>query len=53
MVLVRVCPPAGNSTLSSFHGFDPDAPVRRHNKWRGTEQARKYISELLDKNGIR
>ena len=37
---------------ASFHGFDPDAPVRRHNNWRGTEQARKYISELLDKNGI-
>ena len=35
---------------TSFHGFDPGAPVKRHNNWRGTEQleARKYISELLD-----
>ena len=37
---------------TSFHGFDPDAPVKRHNNWRGTEQAGKYISELLNKNGI-
>jgi hypothetical protein len=37
---------------ASFHGFDPGAPVKRHDNWRGTEQARKYISELLDKNGI-
>ena len=32
--------------------IDPDAPVKRHNNWRGTEQARKYISELLNKDGI-
>ena len=37
---------------TSFYGFDPDAPVKRHENWRGTEQARKYISELLNKNGI-
>ena len=37
---------------TSFYGFDPDAPVKRHDNWRGTEQARKYISELLNKNGI-
>ena len=36
----------------SFYGFDPDAPVKRHDNWRGTEQARKYISELLNKSGI-
>ena len=38
---------------TSFYGFDPDAPVKRHDNWRGTKQARDYISELLDKNGIR
>ena len=37
---------------TSFYGFDPDAPVKRHDNWRGTEQAKKYISELLNKNGI-
>ena len=37
---------------TSFYGFDPDAPVKRHDNWRGTEQAKKYISGLLNKNGI-
>ena len=37
---------------TSFHGFDPDAPVKRHSNWRGTGQAGKYISELLNKSGI-
>jgi hypothetical protein len=38
--------------------FKLQSPVRlgsplEYDNWRGTEQARKYISELLDKNGIR
>jgi hypothetical protein len=33
-------------------GFDLDAPVKRHNKWRGAEPARKQISVLLNKFGI-
>ena len=40
------------SRSESFYGFDPDAPVKRHDNWRGTEQAKKYISGLLNKNGI-
>ena len=36
-------------TLTSFCGFDPDTPVKRHDNWRGTKQARDYIRDLLDK----
>ena len=36
----------------SYVAFGAAPAVKRHDNWRGTEQARKYISELLNKNGI-